>query len=67
MGNWVKLENLALYCRASEGRVRGLVDATPQNPQPCKILWRLVEKCRRYPRSKICAPQKVRKSSPKKF
>jgi len=44
------LENLAVYCRASEGEsegVGGLVDATPQNPQQCKILWRSVEKCRR--------------------
>ena len=39
-----------------------LVDATPQNPQPCKLLWRSVEKCRRYPRSRICGP---RKSGPK--
>jgi len=23
---------------------RGLVDATPQNPKPCKILWRSVKK-----------------------
>jgi len=37
--------------------VGGLVDATPQNPQPCKILWWSAE-CRRYPRSTICAPPK---------
>jgi len=55
-----KLENLAVYCCASEegGGGEVLADATPQNPQPCKILWRSVEKCQRYPRSKIFAPPK---------
>ena len=58
-GSLLELENLAVYCRASEGLgVGGLVDATPQNPQTCKILWRSGEKCRRYPRSRICASRK---------
>jgi len=50
---------------------RVLVDATPQNPQPCKILWRSVEKCRRNAGDirdrKFVLPKKVGQSPPKIF
>jgi len=61
-----KLENLAVYCCASDGGVGkewGVFSGCySTNPLPSKILWRSVEKCQRYPRSRICAP---RKSGPK--